>query len=371
MVSIARRDLRAGRGRLAASVGGVAFSILLVLFVLGFYNGFLLGAAGFVTDAGADVWVLQEDTVDPSGSTLQSHTADKIRSVAGVSSVTEFFTRYVVAEIGGKDGPKADVLVVGFDTRTGIGAPKKMLFGTDEVERQEVVVSRAFFEANGLALGERIHFANRDWKVVGVADTGSFAFVGYAFADTLALQDAFDAGPLVNGFLVMTKPGEDPVRVAEAIERRVDSVSAYETESYAAEYSESIREVFVPILLAIFVIGSGVGLAVVTITTWSSVNERVSEFGVLKAIGAGNRTLYSAVLATSTVSASLGFVAALAAYLLISRWMEAANARIVLVTVWRDVALVGLAVLALAVLASWMPVRRVARIDPADVFRGM
>lgn len=371
MVSIAARDLRSGRGRLAASVAGVAFSVLLVLFVLGFYNGFLTGASSFVTDAGADVWVLEEDAVDPSVSTLQDATGTKVKSVAGVESVTPFFIRFVSAEVGGEGGRKEDMLVVGFDTRTGIGGPRKMLLGDAQLERQEVVVNRPFFDENGLALGDRVHFADRDWKIVGVADTGALAFAGYAYADTTVLQDAFDAGSAVNGFLVMTQPDKDPLRVAEAIEQRVESVSAYETKTYSAQYSETVRAVFVPILLAIFVIGSGVGLAVVTITTWSSVNERASEFGVLKAIGAGNRTLYAAVLTTSAVSAGSGFLVALPVYLVITFWMEASNARIVLVTDWSDVSFVAFAVLALAAVASWMPVRRVARIDPADVFRGM
>ena len=64
MISLARKNLYAEKTRLLISVGGVAFSVLLILVLLSLYQGWQTLIASYVNGVKADVWVMQEGTVD-------------------------------------------------------------------------------------------------------------------------------------------------------------------------------------------------------------------------------------------------------------------------------------------------------------------
>jgi len=56
-VSIARENLFAEPFRFAISVGGVAFSVVLILLLLGLYTGWLNKITAFIDSVDTDLWV--------------------------------------------------------------------------------------------------------------------------------------------------------------------------------------------------------------------------------------------------------------------------------------------------------------------------
>ncbi|MBI2305387.1 MAG: hypothetical protein HYU86_11660 [Chloroflexi bacterium] len=56
MVSIARRNLFAEKGRLFISIGGVAFAVLLIGILLGLYQGWNDAITGYIRSAGLSCW---------------------------------------------------------------------------------------------------------------------------------------------------------------------------------------------------------------------------------------------------------------------------------------------------------------------------
>ena len=116
-------------------------------------------------------------------------------------------------------------------------------------------------------------------------------------------------------------------------------------------------------------IGFVVGGAVVALTTYTATVERAREFGVLKAVGASAGFLYRIVVHQSLIVGVLGSLLGIAA--------AAAGARLIkrevpeFITVLRLTDVIGVFVVALlmAVAASFVPVQRINRIDPAVVFR--
>ena len=113
-----------------------------------------------------------------------------------------------------------------------------------------------------------------------------------------------------------------------------------------------------------------VGLLVVGLTFYGGVLERYAEFGIVKALGAGNRWLYAYVLAYGAVltaaalaiglAASQG-VASLIPEIAPQYWVVAWEPRVILRT--------SVAALGIALIASAFPIVRVSRVDPAMVFR--
>ncbi len=115
------------------------------------------------------------------------------------------------------------------------------------------------------------------------------------------------------------------------------------------------------------VIGFVVGLAVVALTVYIATLARRREHGVLKALGARNRVLYRVVLGQAVLSVALGLAIGLAftGLSLVAR----TDLNLELAITAASLAKVGLFAAVIAGLAAILPIRQVAGLDPAAVFR--
>ena len=104
-------------------------------------------------------------------------------------------------------------------------------------------------------------------------------------------------------------------------------------------------------------------------TTYTATLERAGEYGVLKAIGASGGYLYAIVVRQSVIVGVLGGALGTLAGVAFARWIGDWVPEFLTDLRASDVALVLAAMLATAVVASAVPVRRLNRIDPAAVFR--
>jgi putative ABC transport system permease protein len=108
---------------------------------------------------------------------------------------------------------------------------------------------------------------------------------------------------------------------------------------------------------------------VVGITIYTATVERVQEYGVLKAIGASAGQLFRIVLAQSAIVGVTGFAIGVPLTVGVNRLAERYVPEFVTLVLAGDVAAVFVAAVGMALLASLIPVRRLAGIDPASVFR--
>ena len=92
MFFLARKNLLADRTRLALSIGGVAFSVLLILIVGGLYRGWQTKLTMYLDSLQADLWVGQAGSADTSHSMsfLPATLKADIQQVPGVSGVDAF-----------------------------------------------------------------------------------------------------------------------------------------------------------------------------------------------------------------------------------------------------------------------------------------
>src|SRR5262245_7703869 len=110
-----------------------------------------------------------------------------------------------------------------------------------------------------------------------------------------------------------------------------------------------------------------VGLVIVSQTIYSATMEHIREYGTLKAIGAKNRDIYSVILQQAGVSAVAGFVLATAVQVIVLFTKPitvqiAAPPMLYVATFLLTIVMCGLAAI--------ISVRKVASIDPVEVFKG-
>jgi predicted permease len=257
------------------------------------------------------------------------------------------------------------------------------VFDDRDVDGREYVVDERFAKTyfpGRSAVGAHFTFQNRslpakteDWPVVvgvvqdvphnGVEDRSGTPYTYYPILNAQPEEP--------NVFVRSRRPTEDLIAAVREKLRGLDpGIPLYHVESMQDAFAESVgnrREIMLLTsgfaTLAVFL--SGVGLYGVLAF---DVSQRTREIGIRSAVGASRRQIVGMVVYQGVTRTAVGLVIGLAAALLLGRFMAALLFNLKPTDPWT---LVSVSVLqaSIAVLASYLPARRAASIDPTRALR--
>jgi len=170
----------------------------------------------------------------------------------------------------------------------------------------EIIAGHAIAQGfRGAGLGETLHFAQRDWTVVGVFDAGRTGFNSEIWGDAEQLLQAFRRlGFSAIVFRLADPDGFDKMKRAIDADPRLTLDVKPETQFYA-DQSEGLAKFIYYLgstISVIFSIGAIIGAM---ITMYSSVASRTAEIGTLRALGFSRTAILTAFLVEALL---LGFV---------------------------------------------------------------
>lgn len=368
MTNIAWKNLGHQRARFALSIGGVAFAVLLILIVRGLYDGILTQATDYARTVDADLWVSQAATPDrliQSTSSLASGVRDDLADVTGVAVASPVLTRAVTFRLRGRD---VDLFIVGVDGSRAAGWPRGLAPDQPRPRSGEVVVDRVFARIHDLRTGDVLDLAGTPLRIVAVVRGGNALVYQYAWMPLRDLARLTDSRGMASHFLVRTA-GAPPEQVARDLEEQVPGVRARTRDVLADAEAATLGDGFRPMLFVLVIIALAVGAATVGLIIYTATIEKAREYGVLKAIGFSNRRLYTVVFQQSMIAAAAGFVAGVALAFGVAALAEQLQPVFVATIRGVDVAFAGVATAGMALLASFVPARPIARLHPAEVFR--
>jgi putative ABC transport system permease protein len=369
MWTVAWKNLTREKTRLTISVGGVAFAVVLILLLRGLYTGFTDQATQYIRSVDAEVWVAQAGTPGDffhSVSLIPATTERRIEEVEGAREATPLLARSVVFNYAGKD---LDFLLVGVDPAQPVAGPPEVEQGKHLPGRGEIVVDRVFARNAGIALGDRLAIGGASLRVAGVARGGNSIISQFAWANLIDVRKLLGLRDVANYFLVTGSSGVGADELAVRIDAEVAGVNALTEDEFTEKNVADLQEGFLPIVLILVVVAFAIGIAVIGLTIYTATIEKRKEYGVLKAIGFSNRRLYGIVTGQSLVAGSIGFVVGVALTFLLAALLERLLPSFVTTFAPADVALVALAAVLMSLLSSFVPIRPVARLEPAEVFR--
>lgn len=361
MLFLAIKNLVQEKTRLLVSVGGVAFSVLLIMSIQGLYQGWSNKIGEYIRTVPADYWITQ------TGATDMFHTPSvlPLTGVDGVATAKPFSGRRVAFAHNGKD---INLYVIADDTQNGVGAPAQVVEGKSVPGKGEIIIDRVVGRSQDIRIGDTIPVAGRELKVAGYSEGGYILSFSFAFATKDDAEAILQLPGATNFFLVTVKSGADPAAVASRIEAD-PAVDAIAKDRFVENNTNIVRDTFLPIILVLLLIGIAVGMTVIGLTIFTSTIEKAREYGVLKAIGVSNRQLYTVVIEQAVTAAVLGYLVGAVLALVVSAAAGSYVPEFITEIRWLDAAWVLAVTLAMAVVASLLPVRRLSRIDPAEVFR--
>jgi ABC-type antimicrobial peptide transport system permease subunit len=183
----------------------------------------------------------------------------------------------------------------------------------------EIIAGRAISNKfKGTGLGETLYFAQREWLVVGIFDSGKTGFDSEIWGDSEQLMAAFRRNTYSTiVFRLNDLSASDTLQTAIAQDPRLQIDAKPEVQFYA-EQSEALAT-FIRILglslSIIFSIGAIVGAM---ITMFAAVAQRVGEIGSLRALGFRRSAILIAFLSESLLLALVGGLIGLFA----ASWMQ-------------------------------------------------
>lgn len=369
MIRLAFRNLFQSKTRLAISVGGVALALLLILSLDAVFNGVQRQIAAYIEYSGADVWVSQKDVFNlhMTSSSLPDSVARKVKGVPGVDSVTPI--HYLTTNVVSGDERNL-AYIIGLPEDAKFGGPWRVVSGRSLPGEGEAIMDGNVAEKSGIALGDTVKIMGEEFEIVGLSEgtsslVNSIAFI--SMKDFEKLRGSYDTFSFL---LVKVSEGESAELVAAQIEAQVRDVTAQTRDDFAGQERKVVKDMSTDIITIMNLIGFLIGLAVMALTVYTSTLSRRREYGMLKALGARNFDLYRTVLAQALLSVMLGFFFGLIITLLLSLVIPVFGTNLALEVSLPSLLKVGGVSLAIAALSAMLPIRQIAGLDPAMVFRG-
>ncbi|MBI2399893.1 MAG: ABC transporter permease [Deltaproteobacteria bacterium] len=399
MISLAGRDILHAWGKFVFTGVGLGLLIGVTLTMAGVYRGMVDDAKALLDNSGADLWVVQKDTLGPYAESSSVYD-DAYRGILGMPGVERAANvTYLTMQVRRED-TDVRAMVVGVVP----GGPEPGQPGYLVAGRR---ITRGHYEAvadiaTGFKLGEKIQIRRNVFTVVGltkrmVSSSGDpMVFIPLKDAQEAqflkdndaiiqqrrrsAVNPAFNspgspgllealnasqsANPYVNAVLVQIKPGYSPDDVAEPIRRwkrlQVYTRAQMEKILVGKLIATSARQIgMFLVILAV------VSAAIVAFIMYTLTIGKVREIAVLKLIGTRNRTIAFMILQQAVGLGVIGFVVG---KISATFWAPIFPKYVLLEP--GDAARGFAAVVVICVLASVLAIRAALKVDPAEAIGG-
>jgi putative ABC transport system permease protein len=374
VLTLAKRNLFQDKLRLAVTLTGVVFAVVLIVVELGLFFGFVETTSALIDHSQADLWVTSSHVhYLELGVPLNERKFYQVEAVPGVAGADKYIVRYT--RWNRLDGGQNQVQIIGFNPDSTWGGPWNVVQGSiDDLKTPDaVMVDEVYKNKLGVSrIGEVFEINGHRARVVGFTH-GIRSFTTSPCVFT-SFHNALDYAPLRDNqttyVLVRVEPGASAEEVRQSILARVEGVDVLTTEEFSRmtqNYWTFTTGAGIAILLAA-ILGVIVGFVVVAQTIYATTMDHIKEFGTLKAMGAPNSYVQKVILMQAGISAVIGYVVGMTLSGFIVRFGQPAGAPILL-NWW--MALVTLALtLSMCMGAALISIRKVTQLDPATVFKG-
>lgn len=374
MHDVALRSLLHDRGKLVASVLGVAFAATLLLVQIGLFVAFLGTSSALIRRIGGDAWVMSKGTEVVDNAELLSPASRT--SVASLACVRRVRGAVVAVAMTRKPSGALDYLqIVGVerDQRplvpwalvrglpSDLDAPDRVAIDEHDIEKLQLPADPI---GHGIEVGARTAYVAALTRGIR-----SFALYPYLFADIGTARHLSGAAPGQAEYWVveLDSPACAPAFFAGV--KRLPGLEAHTTTEFA-RMTESY-----------WVFGSGAGAAlafcavfsllvgavIVAQTLYSITKEHEKELATLKAMGATPGELVAFVATQASFLAIVGGAIGASLALSLKSALSRQGIEIALSPLVFGIGAVAIA--SMCGLASFPSVRRVLRVEAAAVFR--
>ncbi len=379
-VPLAWLQLTHERLRLLAAVAGITFAVVLMLVQLGFREA-LFTTSSLVQDRLQADLVLTSKQYDYLVFSRYFTRRRLYQTLAfdGVESVWPVYLGFAQWK-NPEDLRERSILVIGYDPAAsalavpGIENPRRLVLPDvalfDSASRSEFGPVNRLLHDNGVVATE---VNGRRIEIIGLFQLGpSFGVNGTLITSDLNFLRLFPGHPqgLIELGLIRLKPGADAGRVREQLEKSLPpDVRVLTQEAFGRQerdywaWHTGIGFIFTLGMLMGFVVGA----VIVYQILYTDVTDHLAEYATLKAVGHGNRYIYSVVLQEALILSVFGFLPGVVIAKLLYVITHWATLLPMFMTTGRISSVFLLTVL-MCCGSGMLAMRKVQQADPAEIF---
>jgi putative ABC transport system permease protein len=382
-IILAWKNLTENPWRLAASVAGTAFAVVLMLMQNGFRNALLDNMVAVITHLDGDLfltaptrYILSEPTPFPRR---------RLELVTSTPGVGQACPLHLVADQprwrNPLTGQTRRIRVLGFrpsDDLLGIAAVREQ---RDLWDRPDTALaddrSKSYFYGP-LEPGTVSELLGRRLRIVGTFQLGT----DFRSNGTLVMSEqnilryfadrrraSWGDVPIDVG-VVRIEPDASPDAVKANLARRLPRDVIVLTRAELINKERSFWEHVTPVGIVFdigVVMGFIVGLAICYQVLFSEVSDRLAEFATLKAMGYTNGALLRIIVQEGIFLALLGYAAGLAIAVGLFRWLQHQTG-LSMTLKPNDLAVILALTVVMCVLSGLLASQKLAHVDPADLY---
>lgn len=372
ILTLAFRNLFHDRIRLAVTLVGILFSIVLVAVQLGLY----LGASNMITanidHAKADLWITAfgAKSFEDGGMLLTPRERHQALATPGVKAVIPLVVRF--AEWRKPEGGSTRVVLVGTDAEDGGLVPFNLVEGTwEDIKAPEAIaVDKSYFNELGIkGIGDTAQIANGRVRVRALTDgVRSFTQSPYAYTTLNRSRSLFGDTDNTTFYLVQLQPGANVEKVRHDLAGRLEGAEVLTQQEFRDRSLKQwlFRTGAGVALIGGALLGSLVGTVIVAQTLYSSTKDHLSEFATLRALGSSSGYIHKVILAQAGISAVVGYALGISialTILVLSRNTALPMVMTPGLAFWLFTLTVGM-----CAISALSAIVKVTKIDPATVF---
>lgn len=386
MLRLALKMLFGDTAKFLMLVAGLVFATFLMAQQSAVFCGLMSWTTATLKNVPAPIWVVEAkvEQVNETNPLLDTDVA-RVRSVDSVAWAAPIFSGILRVRLG--NGSFKIIQLMGIDATTFAGAPAKLKAGDIRDLRlphaviiDDLAVTRlAEVKGTPVKIGDMFEINDQEARVVGIADTVQ-SFTGGPYVWTTyerALQYAPPQRKMLSAVIAAPREGVTEAQCVADIQKET-GLKAYLNRGFShgeGDFNYStvwwyVKNTGIPFSFGITVaIGFIVGMAISCQTFYSFVLENMKHLGALKAMGASTWTLCLMLL---TQAFTVGFIGYGVGLFFTARFAFPALKNEQPPFYMPEIVppAVFVVILLICGLSSLLGIWRVARLEPAMVFRG-
>ena len=381
MINLAKREIEHTLGKFLVTSFGVGMLLGIVLIMIGVYRGMVIDAQVLLDDIGADLWIVQQDTLGPfaEASRLHEDLKNTIKAQKGVSVAEGITFQNIQIPTENK---LVRAMVVGFDPfgEFKVINPNRIIEGRTLLSDHYEMVAT---DKIGLKLGQKVPLGKDIYTVVGIThgsvSSGGDPLVYVSLKDAQKLQFLYsssrirndrkrgakvESSHMVNAVIAKVADGYIPKEVAKEI-KRWKHKSVYTQDEEREVLTKNLIKMASKQIGMFTVILVVVSTIIIALIIYTMTLEKIKEISIMKLIGLPNSMIIKMIVQETLLMGILAFVAAnIFAHSIYTKFPK----RVVLE--YPDAVILFFVVIIASILASIVGVKKVISADPREAIGG-
>jgi putative ABC transport system permease protein len=353
--------------RLILTLMGIALCIILIMFIIGIYNGVAEGSVEYIRKTKADIWVLQANSTNiiRGTSLLPAAYLDIIKSDTAVKTATPVLLLLTNIKI---QKHNATVLLTGYNPGSE-GGPPIINEGREINKNNEIIIDKSFSSKYDITIGNEILIKEDTLKVVGISTGTNAVVTQYAFVTLEYAQSIVELPGLASFFILNCSSSSDLAAVQKRIEDKLPGrFSVYQNKKFLENNIAEMEAGILPLFAAISAIGGIVLAIILSLILSVNILEHRKDFAIMKVLGSPKSFLYYVIIFQALILALTSEVLGITLFYPLVNIIEKISPEVNTIINYDHLIYITLVTCIISFLSALFSCGRIRKIYPLEVF---